>query len=113
MSCPLSELIRAGDGEYQGIIVDNPWIRILLVRKEDTSTVSLEVEISPCPSDSVTENDLVDVLTSFLSIMQIFLKDGFHLSILSDCCVWSLRKKFDKSVEMDVFDKLASIWCLS
>jgi len=112
VSVPLSQLSFVEEHEYSGILLDEQWIRILLIRRDDESEYQrLELELQTCPSTTKTmrKAHAIAISRSLISSLQYILKlvqNGFQLVIIENGCVWSLSKEFQGPLDKTTLDSL-------
>lgn len=105
VSIPLSSLFRAGMGQYTGTLLEEGWIRILLVRYSSRSNdVRLEVELRTSVYEGIPKHgdnaaQMIQAMASYLEYLLALVKSGFELDVVENSCVWSLYKKFHGEID--------------
>jgi hypothetical protein len=111
-SIPLSNLSPMDEGEYVQILSENPWIRAVLVRTQDSVRMELEFQTSPTSIQEKLEVDHLAVLEEFLSRMEMLhelANLGFEIDILEDSCVWTASKVIGDEIDSAILMQLAKV----
>lgn len=114
MSAPLSQLSFIGEHEYIGVLLNEGWIRILMVRRDDIVEYQrLEVEMLTCPTsiEALSKSEATAIGHSLMSYSKYVLSlidSGFKLEIVESGCIWSLSKEFEEIPNEASFDLLCS-----
>jgi hypothetical protein len=114
MSAPLSQLSFIGEHEYIGNLLNEGWIRILLVRRDDiVGYQRLEVEMQTCPTtiEALSQSEATLIGRSLMSYSKYVLRlieGGFKLEIVESGCIWSLSKEFEDVPDERSFGLLCS-----
>ena len=113
MSAPLSQLTFVKEHEYVGVLLNEKWIRILLVRRDDIHGYQrIEVELQTCPTTVETQSkdeatSIAHSLKKYAQYVLNLIDSGFQLEVIENGCVWSLSKEFD---DVPSADSLTSLW---
>lgn len=105
VSTALSSLFRAGMGQYSGMLLEEGWIRILLIRFSSCSSkVRLEVELrtnahEETPKHGDNAAQMIQTMASYFEYLMALVKSGFELDVVEDSCVWSLFKEFHGEID--------------
>ncbi len=82
------------------------WIRILIVREEETTECfSLEIEFST-PSIELDSKTLLSQAIAYLKYMQNLETIGFSLELVDQDWLWSAHRQFSKMPDQDFFEIL-------
>jgi hypothetical protein len=102
----LDGLLSMSDGEVIGVLHQNEWLRILLVRgSEDEAggetSITVELSLSRCTSDSGGGNTSPDGLSyhdadcfltgmiRHLEYLRSLAQHGFSLNVIREDCLWA------------------------
>lgn len=105
VSIPLSSLFLSGTGQYTGTLLEEGWIRILLVRYSSSANkVRLEVELRTNVHDGIpkhgdTAAQMIQTMASYFEYLMVLVKNGFELDVVENSCVWSFYKEFHGEID--------------
>jgi hypothetical protein len=114
ISAPLSQLAFVKEHEYVGVLLDERWIRILLVRRDDIIDYQrIEVELQTCPTTNETPSKseataIARSLRNYSRFVSNLIDTGFYLEIIENGCVWSLSKEFEGVPDEETLNSLCS-----
>ncbi len=105
VSIPLSSLFPAGTGQYTGTLLEEGWVRVLLVRYSSCSSdVRVEVELRTNVHEGIPKHgdnaaQMIRTMASYLEYLMGLVKSGFELDVIENSCVWSLYKEFHGKID--------------
>jgi hypothetical protein len=116
VSAPVTITEYNEDGESVSLLFENEWVRILVIRQNDVSDITIEVESSlpqkcgTSPSSSKSsKKETKQILLGALNHLQ-YLQElgeiGFDLEVISQDCLWTASQIFTKEIDLSVFEKL-------
>ncbi|NHJ12488.1 MAG: hypothetical protein EAX95_02375 [Candidatus Thorarchaeota archaeon] len=103
-------------GEAVSILFENNWVRILVIRTNVSSDITIEVE-SSLPREPVGQNDglspesILNGAIRHLYYLKELESIGFALDVIRQDCLWTASKTFSESVAASVFQKLCPPEC--
>ena len=109
VSTPVSVAEYNEDGESVSLLFENDWVRILLIRQNGDTNVTIEVE-SSIPKNERSTSDTgkltLNGALNHLYYLQALGDNGFTLEVIRQDCLWTATKTFGTEIDIAVFEKL-------